>query len=362
VKSLKIVAHNGAAVFGGGEKASALLLSGLQGRGHQVVLYCRDEERAAGFAAYGIDARIFSLGGDHMVPNAFRFAKRLRAARPDVVLLTTFKKVWLGSMAARIARVPRVVIRIGLSTDVARSWKYRIALDRWANVIVTNSREMQGTIATSLPGDFSGDIVALPTGVLRPATPAPPGSLRAQLRIPANAPLIGTLARLAKQKRLERLIDALELLPGVHCVIAGDGPHAEQLRERAAAVGVQARVHWLGHCADVAAVLQDLDVFVLTSQTEGLSNAMLEALSHGVPVVSTPVNGAAEALHAFADGSAPGVIAGFDADSVAHAVARILRNGELAHAMRSAAVRRWEEQYGYERMLDAWEVVLRGPG
>jgi glycosyltransferase involved in cell wall biosynthesis len=362
VKSLKIVAHNGAAVFGGGEKAAALLLSGLQARGHQVVLYCRDEARAARFAAYGIDSRIFSIGGDTMVPNAFRFAKRLRAERPDVLLLTTFKKIWLAGMAGQLARVPRVVVRIGLSTDVARNWKYRVAFHRWVNAIVTNSREMQGALAGTLRADFSGDIVALPTGVMRPATAASPGSLRATLGIPADAPLIGTLARLAKQKRLERLLDALELLPDVHCAIAGEGPHEQLLREHAATVGVQTRVHWLGHREDVATVLQDLDVFVLTSQTEGLSNAMLEALSLGVPVVSTPVNGAAEALHPFADGNAPGVISGFDAGSIAHAIEPIVRNRQLATAMRTAAVRRWEEHFGYERMLDAWEVVLRGSG
>src|SRR6185436_7512571 len=94
----------------------------------------------------------------------------------------------------------------------------------------------------------------------------------------------------------------------VRCLIAGDGPEREPLERLANELGIGARVTWLGHREVVGDVLDALDVFVVTSRVEGMSNAMLEALAAGVPVVSTRVSGAAEALAARAGRRAPGVL------------------------------------------------------
>jgi glycosyltransferase involved in cell wall biosynthesis len=76
--------------------------------------------------------------------------------------------------------------------------------------------------------------------------------------------------------------------------VAGDGPLREPLLARAAELGIADRVHLLGHRRDVEVVLAGLDVFVLSSVSEGLSNTILEAMATGVPVVATHVGGADE--------------------------------------------------------------------
>jgi glycosyltransferase involved in cell wall biosynthesis len=162
------------------------------------------------------------------------------------------------------------------------------------------------------------------------------------------------------QKRLDRLLDALARLPAdVHCIIAGDGSQRGTLQAQAGAMGIAARVHFLGDRADVADVLGSLDVFVMTSDREGMSNAMLEALAAEVPVVSTAVSGT-EALRRGDDWIAPGVVVGFDAAAVAEGVRGLLEDAGRRRAMAAAAGRRAREVFSAPRVLDAWERVLAG--
>ena len=111
---------------------------------------------------------------------------------------------------------------------------------------------------------------------------------------------MGTVAR--GQKRLDLLLGAVARLEGVRCLLAGAGPEEAVLRRGARTLGIAEHVVFLGHRESVGDVLDALDVFGVTSRTEGMSNAMLEALAAGVPVVSTPVSGAADALEPLGDG------------------------------------------------------------
>lgn len=100
-----------------------------------------------------------------------------------------------------------------------------------------------------------------------------PGAARRALGLPLDVPLVGSATRFAPQKRLDRFLEMLAVLPGVHGVLAA------------------------------------LDVFVLTSDREGMANAMLEAMAAGVPVVSTPLSGADEALAIDGEGRSAGLVA-----------------------------------------------------
>src|SRR5262245_14427711 len=99
-----IAAHNGARIWGGGERALTRLLAGLQGRGHEVILYCNSPVVAARARDFGLDARVLRLGGDVMIPDAFRFAAALRVLRPDVLIIGTYKKLLLAGLGARLSR------------------------------------------------------------------------------------------------------------------------------------------------------------------------------------------------------------------------------------------------------------------
>ncbi len=354
-----VAAHNGAHVWGGAERGVAWILAGLQERGHRVSLFCNDSVVAEGAGTLGVPAEILPLGGDVAVHHALRFARVLRRDPPDALIVGTFRKLWLAALAGRLAGV-RTIARIGLETDIPRSAKYRWVLSHWVDTVVLKADDVRGVYLRALPRFDPADLVTVPGGVEAPRRRRPPGSVRAELGIREGSPVIGSLGRLAAQKRFDRLLRAVALLPvAVHCIVAGEGSECGALRALARELGIAERVRLVGHRDDVGDVLAALDVFVVSSDREMLSFAMLEALAAGVPVVSTAVSGAREALAASPGETLPGEVVGFGAGEIAAAVAALLANREQLRAMGAAAARRARERFGFEKMLDEWEAVLR---
>jgi len=354
-----IVAHIGADAYGGAEKATVLLLAGLRARGHRVLLYSPHERVQRPAEAAGLEVRSLHLGGDIALHDTFRFAAALRRERPDVVLLATWRKVWLGGLGARLARVPGVVARVGLSTDLPTTAKYRLSVRRLIDAVVVNAAEYREPFIAA-GGLDPARVVAIPNGVRVPERRAEPGSVRRSLGLAPDTKVVGAVARLTPQKRLDRLIAALAALPAdVHCVLAGDGRSRAELEAQAAALGVRERVHFLGYRTDIGDVLDAFDVFVLCSDKEGFASAMLEAMAAGVPVVCTPVSGVAEALGTEPGEEAPGVVVDFDPGAIADALGRLLSDPDRRRAMGAAGARRARQRFDFEDMLDAYEAVLR---
>ena len=355
---MRVVAHNGARIVGGAERATILLLSGLQSRGHDVLLLCNDAAVAAHAAGSGVPARVAIIGGDVSLIYAKMFSDTLAAERPDAVIVGTWKKLFFASRAARRAGAKRVVARVGLESDTPRSAKYRYALRHWTDTVVVNAERMAPAFS-NLAGFGSEKVRVIHNGVVTPERQSPEGALRAQLGIPAEALVLGTVARLAKQKRVDKLLRVVSSMSrDIHCIIAGDGPERSTLMQQAESIDNPARIHFLGHRENKGDVLDALDIFVLTSDKEGLSNAMLEAMAFGLAVVSTPVSGAAEALGADANGVHAGIVTGFDEPSIVSAVNTVLTDPVLRARTGEAASIRAAREFSLDTMLDKWEEVL----
>jgi glycosyltransferase involved in cell wall biosynthesis len=355
---MRVAAHNGATIWGGAERATVTLLRGLMDRGHEVLLLCNNDLVALRAADAGVPSRICVIGGDLSLPNSFRLAKVLRAYNPDAFIVGTYKKLFLASLGAKMAGVPRVVARVGLETDTPRSLKYRVALKRWTDGVAVNARRIIAPFA-SLDG-FGPDKVALIHNGVRPFGERSGASLiRRQLGIDRNHSVIGTVARLAEQKRIDRLISAAKLLPeSVHVIVAGDGEERQALEKQSAELGLAHRVHFLGNRDDTHEVLDAFDVFVMTSDREGLSNAMLEALSCGVPIVATHVSGVEEAIAADSDNPPAGLIADFSAESIASCIRSLIGDPERLAQFGRAGRDRARKRFSLDRMLDEWESFL----
>jgi glycosyltransferase involved in cell wall biosynthesis len=358
---MRIVAHNGARIWGGAERATVLLLRGLADRGHDVMLLCNTALVAEHAIALGVPAQICVIAGDLSLHHAFRLSRVLRKLEPDAFIVGTFKKLFIATLGARFARVPRTVARVGLETDTPRSWKYRFALRRWTDGVAVNARRMAKPFI-DLPGFDGSKVRVIWNGVRTPRPRHDPGAVRRELGLADKAFVIGTVGRLAKQKRIDRLIDAAALLPDVHCVVAGDGTRRKALEERMYQKGVAGRIHFLGERDDTADVIDALDVFVVSSDTEGLSNAMLEAMSRGRPVVSTPVSGAEDALGADSNEPPAGVITEFSPESLAGAIAQLRDDRARVAVLGDSARSRAQTRFSLDRMLDSWEEFLADPG
>ena len=355
---LRIIAHNGAPEWGGGEIALVDLLLGLAGRGHRVTLLCNRRLVAEAAEARGVETRLLRLGGDLAVHDAVRLALLLRRERPDVFVVGTFRKLWLASAAARMARVPKLVVRIGLSSDTPRNFKYRFVLRRWVDHVVFVADVMRKSYAEDLP-----ELADRLTTILKGVPPLGPRftqeAARRALDLPMGVPLLGSVSRLVSQKRLGRLLEAHVFLhEDTHLAIAGDGPLRGALGQQATSLGIRERVHFLGYQQNIAPLLDAVDALVITSNREGMSGAMLEAMARGLPVISTDVSGAREALEPGADGQAPGLVTGFAPPEIASALNSVLYDRKVLDEMGRAAERCYRERFSYERMLDGWEALF----
>lgn len=124
-------------------------------------------------------------------------------------------------------------------------------------------------------------------------------ALRKKLGVKDNQILIGAVGRLDEQKGHIYLLEAMAKLKTLHpvkCIIIGDGPLRDKLKEMIVELGLKGTVGLLGEQPNIPAWLSALDIFALPSLWEGLPNALLEAMALGLPVVASKVDGVAEAV------------------------------------------------------------------
>ena len=114
---------------------------------------------------------------------------------------------------------------------------------------------------------------------------------RAQFGLPVDAPLIGYAGRMAPEKGIDLLLEALSQLSGVHAAIAGQGPLANEMQAYARKLGVAERTHFLGHLDDIRPLLWACDVYVQPSRREAFGLAAAEASALGLPVVASRIGG-----------------------------------------------------------------------
>jgi len=355
---LRIFAHIGAPEWGGAEMALTDLLVALAGQGHDVTLLCNRPVVAEAARAKGVETHQLRLGGDVAVQDALRLARTLKRERPDAFIVGTFRKLWLASSAARMARVPNVVARIGLSSDTPRNFKYRFVLNRWVDHVVFVADAMRKSYVEAMP-ELNPRLTTIYKGIPPLGPRLSTEAARRYLGLPQDVPILGSVSRLVSQKRLDRVLESAVFLPqNTHLAIAGEGPLRGALGQHARQLRLNGRVHFLGYQKNIATFLDAVDALVIASDREGMSGAMLEALSRGVPVISTEVSGAHEALEPAADGSAPGLITGFTPPQIASALNTVLHNRQLLTEMGRAAERRYEERFSFGKMLEGWESIL----
>jgi len=369
---MKVAMHVDGSEFRGSERQALLIAAGLRARGHEVVVSCRAKGPVPDtFAAEGFRLTSARPRGDADLVSGLAFAGWLRRERPDAVLLTSWIRLFGASLAARAARVPRVVQRLGLMQTVPASgpsrWKYRRALLRQVDLLVVNSPGLADRFHAQLP-ELPAERIRVVQNAVE-AAPAPPAPLRRELGIGEDDVLLLAAGGLERRKGFDLLVQAVARLgdPGLHLAIAGSGPDEQALRALAAERGVSRRVHLLGQRADLPAVLAAADGFVLSSRGDSLANVMLEAMAAGLPVLATDVPGSRAALEARDGRPAAGWVVGAGevgemARGLEQAVRTLRRAPEEARARGAEARWRAREWYGPERMVDGYEAALRGEG
>ncbi|HSM37286.1 MAG TPA: glycosyltransferase [Longimicrobiales bacterium] len=295
-----------------------------------------------------------------------RLARAVRAVAPDVV--HTHSGVWYkGARAARLARVPRIVhTEHGRHVpDPAIARFLDRAASRRTDVVVAVSEDLARTLIEGV-GVSPAIVRVVPNGVAprRRLAGGAGRPLRERLEVGRAAPIVASVGRLEPVKGYDVLMDAFARMPrdgarddGPILVIAGDGSMRGDLAARARELGILQVVRLPGWVDDVAEVLEEADVFVLSSYSEGTSISLLEAMAAGVCPVVTDVGGNAAVLgpelrHRLVP---PG-----DASALADALSRALGDDGARRADAAAAQARAARRYDLDRMAAGYAAVYQG--
>lgn len=268
-----------------------------------------------------------------------RLAGYVRRYRPHVLHAVLFHANIAARLVGPIAGVApgRIVCEI---QTVERERRWHLPVDgltcRLCRFVVGNSQSVVEHLhrAAHIPRSRLW-LIRGGVDVERVAAAAPAD--RAALGVPPGAPLVLWVGRIDRVKGLDELVDAMTTIwhrTGAHLVLAGEGEYADVLRVRIARSRADAYVHAIGRRDDVPALLAAADVFAFPSYTEGLPNALMEAMAAGRAIVTTDVPG----CHDLITHGQTGLLAPpHDAPALARAIERLLSDAALRGRLGAAA-------------------------
>jgi L-malate glycosyltransferase len=261
------------------------------------------ELRAMGIEVAVVDEQRYSSAA--IVAFLVRF---LRAHDIHILHTHRYKDTVLGTLAAKLAGVPRIVRTVHGLPEPLSGWERirfrtysaveKVALRSFADRVIAVSEDLARTLEAQ--GHRRSAVVPIHNGVdvSKIRSTSDRWEVRRQLGIPAGAIVFGTLGRLSAVKDHRTLLRAAQRVirrqPNARFLIVGDGPLRDDLFISASELGVSRACVFAGTRDDVYDVLGAMDVFVLSSLHEGIPMALLEAMALGKPVVATGVGGVPE--------------------------------------------------------------------
>lgn len=292
----------------------------------------------------------------HDAADLVHMTRLLRRNRPQVLHASTPKAGLLGTIAGRIARVPRIVLQVrGLRSEGAsgiNGWLQRqlesLSMQLAHDVVFNSHSMLDAARATGLRVPRRAVVLGRGSSIGVDCERFHPG------RTDDPRPTIGFVGRLHTDKGAADLIPLLDALlsdhPDLRLIVVGDmdptDPASPAIRE---ALANRQEVELRGWVDDPAPVYREMDLLVFPSRREGLPNAPLEAQASGVPVVGYAATGTVDAVE---DGVGGLLVPVGDLDALAAAIRALLDDPEGRHAMGTAAQQGAETHFAECAVLD----------
>ena len=313
--------------------------------------------------------RVFALGVRRIyVPrglvSVLRLACVIRKQRIRILHSYLFTSHLACGLAAALRR-PELVISARRDVFSHVRLRYRLPTqiaDLFVDHIAANSRAVAATVARweRFPPERTSVIYnGVDLARFNPSFEA--SEFRRSRSIPEHVPLIGTVANLNPVKGVDVFVRCAAMLSGrapeARFIVAGAGPLEEELARLRNELGLDGRLIFAGSLEDVRPLLASLDVFMLLSRSEGMSNALLEAMAMAKPIVATRVGGNAEAI---GEGETGFLVPSENPEAAANAALRLIRDGRLAGRLGLAARRRAELSFSLQRMVERTQNLYTG--
>ncbi len=340
---------------GGAEKQVCLLAANLPRDEFDVhvILLTRDGPRSEQLRAADVPVTIIGKRFKIDPTALYRLRRQLVSLQPEIVHTWLFAANCFGRAAAKMAGVPRI---LG-SERCLDLWKTtaHFVLDRrlakYSEAITTNSAGVRDFYAAH--GIDPHLFRIIPNGIEpRAANEISRDEAFARLEVPTDRKLILAVGRLWPQKRYRDLIWAAELLATLRqdtsLVIIGDGPQRGELLRFRDSVTKPLHVRFAGHRDDVAELLPHADLFWIGSEYEGQSNAVIEAMQAGLPVIASDIPGNRDLVLPEKTGRLAPL---GDKAEWARQTHDLLENPDLARALGEAARERIDSEFTVAEMV-----------
>jgi glycosyltransferase involved in cell wall biosynthesis len=304
---------------GGSDRVAAYLAKGFVDAGYRVelVVFGRGGEVEQVLLDLLGDVPVLFLGklGQHRALDLLRglpaLVGYLRRNRPAVLLSTANNTSLICASALVLASVRRTRLVLKTTNPIASSrhrgwmkrmrlWSYRQVFRR-TSAVWTLSEDEGEEMRVAFPSD-----ARLFRSIVQPYVTPRMLTQRTEAASPEDGPTVLSIARLTKQKRLDLLIRAFAhvRIANARLIILGEGEEREQLLSLAQQLGVENQVEMPGYVADVSAALHQADLFVLTSDYEGLPAALIEAMAANCPILVSDCFPSARSLTSGLEGCA----------------------------------------------------------
>ena len=311
---------------------------------------------------------LIALLPPRMREGVIRLTDALRYEAPDVVQIWQDGMIFAAGLAALIANVPRIILNVRTMPPNRRKDRqkpeqevlYRGLLSAPGVSLTANSR-MAGRAYEEWLNLPARTVVTIPNGVDPLPCDAPDNEQARWIRFDDDTVhsgfTLGGVMRFDDNKRPLFWLDICAALakrrPGARFIIAGSGPLRGAAEEYAAKIGIADRTLFVGRTTHIGFWLDRMDALALTSRHEGVPNALIEAQLAGVPVLTTPAGGAAEAV---APVDANTILADAENPSAEEAAIRLDTLARLSEAEINVArsgVKHWaQEKFAMDQMIE----------
>ena len=363
IKMIKICYIIGQLTMGGAEKQLFQLVRSIDKKKFQPVVISLSEDGfwAEEIRKIGIQVMEIRRHKSKEFNRLIKLIKFLRKEKPDIVHTYLFSANTYGRIAAILAKIPVIIASERNAGEMGKDKnRYMIYIDKilslFSDGIICNSLHCSNNLITKYSFDVK-KVFIVHNGINGNDYL---GESRCSSSTKSLPKVIGTIGGLNQKKNHKLFLSIAKAVldmsenKNIKFLVIGDGPLKKELETHSKHLGIGDNVIFTGERTDIPELLHSMDIFVMTSSYEGLSNTIMEAMSAGLPVIATNVGGNSELI---VNGESGFLCASNNAIVFSEKVLSLINNEDKARQMGEHGKRRIEEEFGVERMVSETETI-----